>query len=161
MTNDIPSVQPTDHLEDRPEPVSDASAALASPTPSKPASTPELVSQLSHEVTRLVRDELRLAQLEVSGKAKKAGVGVGMFGAAGLIALFGLGTLIATAVLALALAVDAWLAALIVAVVLFAVAGIAALVGRNSVRAAAPPVPTEAMASTQRDVETAKEAAHR
>jgi len=125
------------------------------------ASTPELVTQLSQEVTRLVRDELQLAKLEVTGKAKKAGLGVGMFGAAGIIALFGVGTLIATAVLALALAMDAWAAALIVAVFLLAVAGIAALVGRNSVRSATPPAPGEAIASTRRDIETAKEAAKR
>ena len=125
------------------------------------ASTPELVTQLSQEVSRLVRDELQLAKLEVSSKAKKAGVGVGMFGAAGIIALYGVGTLIATAVLALALVLDAWLAALIVAVVLLAVAGVAALLGRSSVRDAAPPVPEEAIASTRRDVETAKEATKR
>ena len=129
--------------------------------PPEAASTPELVTRLSHEVTRLVRDELRLAQLEVTGKAKKAGVGIGMFGAAGVIALYGVGALIATAILALALAVDAWLAALIVAVVLFAAAGIAALMGRRSVRQASPPVPEEAIASTRRDVETVKGAAHR
>jgi uncharacterized membrane protein YqjE len=125
------------------------------------ASTPELATQLSHEVTRLVRDELRLAQLEVTGKAKKAGVGAGMFGAAGVIALFGLGTLIATAVLALDLVLDAWLAALIVAVVLLVIAGVAALMGRGSMRQAAPPLPQEAMASARRDVSTAKEATHR
>lgn len=125
------------------------------------ASTPELVTRLSQEVSQLVRDELQLAKLEVSGKAKKAGVGVGMFGAAGIIALFGVGTLIATAVLALALVVDAWLAALIVAVVLLVAAGIAALVGRSSVRQATPPVPEAAMASTRRDIEAAKGAARR
>ena len=75
----------------------------------------ELVSRLSSEVSQLVRDELRLAQAEMSGKAKKAGIGAGMFGAAGLLALYGGGVLITTAILALALAVDAWLAALIVA----------------------------------------------
>jgi uncharacterized membrane protein YqjE len=129
--------------------------------PPESASTPQLVTQLSHEVSRLVRDELRLAQLEVTGKAKKAGVGAGMFGAAGLIALFGLGTLIATAVLALSLALDAWLAALIVTVVLFLAAGIAAVLGRSELRAATPPVPEEALASTRQDIETAKEATHR
>ena len=124
-------------------------------------STPELVTQLSREISQLLRDELRLAQLEVTSKAKKAGIGAGMFGAAGIIALYGVGTLIATAVLALALVLDAWLAALIVAVVLLAGAGVAALIGRSSVRGAAPPLPEEAIASTRRDVETAKEATKR
>ena len=116
-------------------------------------STGELVSQLSNEVTQLVRDELRLAQLEVGGKAKKAGLGVGMFGAAGLLALYGLGALIATAILALALAMDAWLAALIVAVVLFAGAAVAALLGKRRVEEAAPPVPTRAVESLKRDAD--------
>ena len=104
-------------------------------------------------MSRLVRDELRLAQVEVSGKAKKAGVGVGMFGAAGLLALYGVGVLIATAILALALALDAWLAALIVGVVLLAVAGIAALLGKKRVTEAAPPVPTLALDNVKEDVD--------
>lgn len=115
-------------------------------------STGELVSRLSHDVTQLVRDELRLAQAEVTGKAKQAGIGVGMFSAAGLLALYGLGVLIATAVLALALAVDAWLAALIVAVVLFAAAGVAALMGKQRVSEATPPVPERAIDNVKQDV---------
>ena len=119
-------------------------------------STGELVSRLSNEVSQLVRDEFRLAQLEVSGKAKKAGLGVGMFGAAGLLALYGVGVLIATAILALALAMDAWLAALIVAVVLLAAAGVAALLGKRRVEEAAPPVPTTAVENLKRDVDAVR-----
>ena len=78
------------------------------PTPGQSSttdsSTGQLVSELSQDVSQLVRDELRLAQVEVSGKAKKAGIGVGMFGAAGIVALYAVGVLIATAILALALA---------------------------------------------------------
>ncbi len=103
-----------------------------------------------------MRDEFRLAQLEVSGKAKKAGLGVGMFGAAGLLALYGVGVLIATAILALALAMDAWLAALIVAVVLLAAAGVAALLGKKRVEEAAPPVPTTAVENVKRDVDAVR-----
>ena len=121
-------------------------------------STGELVSRLSSEVSQLVRDEFRLAQMEVTGKAKKAGIGAGMFGAAGLLALYGVGVLIATAILALALAVDAWLAALIVAVVLLAAAGVVALVGKKRVQEAAPPVPSKAVDSVKRDIETVRHA---
>ena len=128
------------------------------PAPGRPGgpanpSTGELVSQLSDEMSRLVRDELRLAQVEMSGKAKKAGVGVGMLGAAGLLTLYGVGVLIATAILALALALDAWLAALIVGVVLLAVAGIAALLGKKRVTEASPPVPTLAVDNVKEDVD--------
>ena len=119
-------------------------------------STGELVSQLSNEVTQLVRDELRLAQIEVTGKAKKAGVGAGMLGVAGLLALYGVGVLIATAVLALALAVDAWLAALIVAGVLLAAAGVAALLGKKRVQDATPPLPTRAVDGVKRDIDTVR-----
>ena len=103
-----------------------------------------------------MRDEFRLAQLEVSGKAKKAGLGVGMFGAAGLLALYGVGVLLATVILALALAMDAWLAALIVAVVLFVAAGVAALLGKKRVEEAAPPVPTMAVENLKRDVDAVR-----
>jgi len=128
------------------------------PPASVDPSTGELVSRLSTELSQLVRDELRLAQVEVKGKAKKAGLGVGMFGAAGLLALYGVGVLIATAILALALAVDAWLAALIVAVVLLAAAAIAGLVGKKRVQEAAPPVPSKAVDSIKRDIDTVRQA---
>jgi uncharacterized membrane protein YqjE len=121
-------------------------------------STGELVSRLSNEVTQLVRDELRLAQAEMKGKAKKAGMGAGMFGAAGLLALYGGGVLITTAILGLALAVDAWLAALIVGVVLLAAAGVAALLGKQRVHEATPAVPSRAVDSVKRDIETVRHA---
>ena len=125
------------------------------------ASTGELLSRLSSEVSQLVREELRLAQIEVTGKAKKAGLGVGMFGAAGVLALYAVGVLIATAILALALAVDAWLAALVVGVVLLAAAGITALLGKKRVQEAAPPVPSRAVDSVKRDIETVRRARDR
>src|SRR5690348_10718686 len=83
------------------------------------ASTAELVRLAADQVSRLVRDELQLARMEMSVKARRFGVGAGLFGTAGVVALYGLGVLIATAVLALALVLPAWLAALIVAVALF------------------------------------------
>jgi len=121
-------------------------------------STGELVSRLSQDVSRLVRDELRLAQVEVADKAKTAGIGAGILGAAGIIALYGVGVLIATAILALALALDAWLAALIVGVVLLAVGGVAGLIGKKRVADAAPPVPERAIEAVKRDVDAVKHA---
>lgn len=117
----------------------------------------DLVSAVSADLTRLVRDELRLAQAEVTDKAKQAGVGVGAFGAAGVLALYALGVLLAAAVLGLATVLPAWLAALLVAVVVLVVAGIAALVGRKKVQEAAPPVPTRAVESVRTDVQEIKE----
>jgi len=124
-------------------------------------STKELVQELAEQTSTLVRRELALAQLELKEKGKRAGIGGGLFGSAGLLALYGVGALVAAAVLALTTAVDGWLAALIVAVVLLAAAGVAALVGKNQVARAVPPAPEEAIASTKRDVQEVREHARR
>lgn len=123
-------------------------------------SVAELLTRLSEQSTRLIRDELELAKVEITDKVRHAGVGAGMFGAAGVLAWFGLGALIATAILALSLALPAWLAALVVTVVVFAAAGVAALAGRRQVQEAAPPVPRETIDSVERDVAEVKEASH-
>ena len=116
----------------------------------------ELVGQLTEQVSLLVRDELALAQAELKAKGKAAGMGAGLFGGAGLVAAYGLGVLIAAAVLGLAVAVDAWLAALIVGVVVLAVAGVMALVGKKQVTKATPPLPTESIEGVRQDVEALK-----
>jgi hypothetical protein len=123
----------------------------------KNASTGELIGRLSEQLSTLVRDEARLAQAEVTQKAKKLGLGAGLFGGAGLMAFFGLAVLITAAVLGLAEVLPGWVAALIVAVVLFAVAGVLALVGRKDVAQASPPVPTQAIAGVQADLATVKQ----
>jgi hypothetical protein len=116
----------------------------------------ELVGRLSDDTVRLVRDELRLAQAEMSQKAKAAGLGAAMFVGAGIVALYGLGVLIAAAVVGLSLVVALWAATLIVAAVLFAVAGAAALAGKKEFEKAGPPLPTESVQSTTRDVDELK-----
>lgn len=119
-------------------------------------STGELLSRISEQTSRLIRDELKLAQLEMTEKGKRAGIGVGLFGGAGVIAAFGLGCLIAAAVLGLALAVAPWLAALIVGLALIVVAGVAALFGKKEVTQATPPVPVDAIDGVKQDVHTLK-----
>jgi uncharacterized membrane protein YqjE len=121
----------------------------------------ELIQRASQQTATLVRDEIRLAKLELEEKAKRVGAGAGMLGGAALVAVFGVGALVAALILALATAIDAWLAALIVAVGLLALAGVLALTGKNQIVAATPPVPEEAIESTKHDVETIKEHAHR
>jgi hypothetical protein len=138
---------------DRPNAV--AEAAAASPTDEKSLS--ELAQQLSEQTTALARKEVELAKAEMAIKAKRIGVGAGAFGAAGIVALFAVGALTATLILALATAMSAWLAALIVTAVYGAVAGALALVGRQRVEAGTPPVPERAIESSKQDVETAKE----
>ncbi|GAA4136294.1 phage holin family protein [Actinomadura keratinilytica] len=106
------------------------------------ASTAELIRHLSEQSARLVREELRLAQLELRHKSGRAAKAAKMFGGAGALALYGGGALVAAAVLALALVLPAWAAALIMAGVLFVVAGLMALQGRRHLRLATPPVRT-------------------
>jgi uncharacterized membrane protein YqjE len=124
-------------------------------------SVSELVQQASNQAAALVRDEVKLAQVELQEKGKRAGIGAGLFGGSGLFALYALGALVATAIMALATAVDAWLAGLIVAVVLFAVAGVLALTGKKQVEQATPPAPEQAMDSVKTDVDHIKARASR
>jgi uncharacterized membrane protein YqjE len=119
-----------------------------------------LVNQLTQQVPDLIRSEIRLAQAEVSEKGKRAGVGIGMFSVAGLLAFFAVATLITTAILALALVVDAWLAALIVAVVLLAAAAVAGVLGKNKVASATPAKPERAMEGVKEDIATVKGGHH-
>ncbi len=115
-------------------------------------STADLVRLASAQLTELVRDELRLARTEMVEKGKRAGFGAGLFGAAGVAAFYGVGALIATAILALALLMPAWASALVVAAVLFLAAAVAALVGRGLLRRAVPAMPTEAARNVQEDL---------
>ncbi|HET8604444.1 MAG TPA: phage holin family protein [Marmoricola sp.] len=123
--------------------------------------TAELLNRLSAQSTELVRKEIELAKVEVTEKAKHLGLGAGLFSTAGLLALYGLAAAIATAMIALALVLPWWLSALIVTVLLFVAAGVAALVGKKQVQQGSPPVPEHAIASTRLDVEEVKEARHR
>ena len=136
------------------------SAAPGSLAPAD-ASVGELIKAMSADLSRLVRNEMQLAQTEISAKAKKAGVGVGAFGGAGVLALYGIGVLIAAAVLGLAVVLPPWLAALLIGIVVLAVAGVVALVGKRKVSEAAPVVPERTVASVKEDVAEIKESIQR
>jgi len=112
----------------------------------------ELVKELSEQTSTLVRKEVELAKAELAEKGKKAGIGAGMFGGAGLFGFFAFAGLTATFILALSEAMAPWLAALIVTVVYGAIAGVLALQGKNKVKEAGPPVPEAAVDSTKEDV---------
>jgi len=121
----------------------------------------QLVRQLAEQVSQLVRDELKLAALEMTGKAKTAARGAELLGGGGVVAVYGAGCLVAAAVIALAGVMRPWLAALIVGAALLAAAGIAALAGRSQLSKATPPVPSRAADSVRADVEQIRESAHR
>jgi len=120
------------------------------------ASVADLAKQLSEQTTRLVRQEVELAKAELSVKGKQAGIGAGMFGGAALLGIFALACLTTAIIAALSLAMDAWIAALIVAVVYAAGAGVAALMGKNKVNEALPPVPEDSVESVKEDVQWTK-----
>lgn len=128
--------------------------------PAGQQSTADLVNHAAAQISTLVRDELALAKLELAEKGKRAGLGGGLFGGAAVLALYGLGLLLTLAVVLLDLAWPLWLAVLVVMVVVFAAAGIAALLGRNQLKAATPPLPGDAIAGVQTDVQTVKTAVH-
>jgi len=118
--------------------------------------TSELLKQLTDQTTRLVKQEIELAKLELQEKGKKAGVGAGMFGGAAALGLYALGALTATIILALATFLPGWVAALIVTVVYGAIAGVLALRGKAQVKQATPPVPEQAVETTKEDARWVK-----
>ena len=120
----------------------------------------ELVKRLSEQVSVLVRDELKLAQLEMSRKGKQAGVGAGMLGGSGLIAFYGVGCLLACAIIGLSRVVQPWLAALIVGAALLALGAVVALLGKARLSKATPPVPEQAAESVKADINEIRESAH-
>lgn len=129
--------------------MNEQSTATARAGTSSDASLGDLVRQLSDQSSRLVRDEMRLMQAELRQSVRHAALGAGLGGAAGLLALLGSLAILAGAIAALALALPVWAAALIVGVVLFAAAGVAAMLGKKQVDEVTPAVP--------QTVETVKE----
>jgi hypothetical protein len=126
---------------------------------SQQRSVSELLQQLTEQTSRLAQKEIELAKAEMAIKGKRIGIGAGAFSAAGLLALLALGALTAAAIIGLATAVDAWLAALIVAVAYLLIAGVLALAGRSKVQAAAPPLPEQTVESVRADVQQTKQKA--
>jgi uncharacterized membrane protein YqjE len=139
-------------------------ADLLNGSPVRPVadqSTSELVQRASEQVSRLVKDEIALAKAELAEKGKHAGIGAGLFGAGGVLALYGIGALIATLIIVFDLFLPLWLAALIIATSLFLIAGILALIGKKQVTKAVPPEPKAAIESVKADVDEVKQAVSR
>jgi len=115
----------------------------------------ELVKQLAEETSNLVRQELDLAKAEMTEKGKRAGIGFGMFGGAGVVTLLALGALTTCLIAALDTGMALWLAALIVAIVYGAIAAVLGLVGKERLHEVSP-VPEQTQRSVKEDVEWAK-----
>ena len=116
----------------------------------------QLVGEISETGARLVRAEIELFKAELTGRAQKIGIGAGLLAAAGVLALYFLGAAIATAIIALALVVDLWLAALIVTVLLLLVVAVLALIGIRSVKKGTPPSTIRAIETVQEDIDAIK-----
>ncbi|GAA4060654.1 phage holin family protein [Streptomyces shaanxiensis] len=121
----------------------------------------ELVQRATQQLSQLVRDEMRLAQAEMTEKGKRFGKGGGLFGGAGLVGVLTLQALVATVIAALSLVMDVWLAALIVTAVLAAVTALMAALGKQQFSRASPPTPQQTVDSVKADVAEIKEKAQR
>jgi uncharacterized membrane protein YqjE len=115
----------------------------------------ELVKDLANQTSTLVRQEIRLAQAEVTQRGKTAGKGAGMLAGAGVAALLGLGALTAVIVIALDGALALWLAALIVTVLWLALAAALGLSGKKALQASTPPAP-QTVETVKEDIRWAK-----
>lgn len=127
--------------------------------PTADASIGELLRQLSSQTSRLVRDEMRLAQKEFQESAKHAGVGAGLLSVAGVLAFLGLAAVIAAGIAALSLVMPVWAAALVVGLLLFVAAGIAALVSKKQAEEITPAAP-RTVETLKADLQELKDARH-
>jgi len=115
-------------------------------------STFAILAALPGQIIGLVKAELANIKLELMEKAKKVGIGIGLFAAAAAIMFFVLGVLIAAAILGLATVLPGWAAALIVAFVLILLAGLCVFIGMRQLRAATPPL-EDSLESIEDDVQ--------
>ena len=134
---------------------------MTDPQPSTQTDQPvgDLVKQLSQQTSELARKEVELAKAELAQKGRQAGIGAGMFGAAGLFGIFAFAVLTTAAILALAIVLDAWLAAVIVGAAYAAIAGVLALTGKQRVEEATPPAPERTIRNVKEDVQWTKQRA--
>lgn len=132
-----------------------AASANGQPNELREESIGALLKQLSEQTSTLVKQELELARAELTEKGKEAGVGAGLLGGGGVVALLAAGALTAAIIAALATGMPTWLAALIVAVVYGIAAAVLALSGKNKVTHATPPAP-QTVETIKEDVAWAK-----
>ena len=118
-----------------------AHSASSSPSGARTSSRPEepsvgaLVQSAMADVSTLIRSEIELAKAEVGKSAKKAGIGAGAFGAAGALLFFsGIFLFVTIAEFLTWLGLIRWISYLLVWLLLLVLAGIAALIGRRSIK---------------------------
>jgi len=125
-------------------------------TQKRQESVPELVKELTRDISELVRQEIELARAEMTEKGKKAGLGVGMFGGAAVLGMAVVGGSMATVIILLDLAMPLWLASLIATILYATAAGLLALRGRDELRETGAPIPERTKESVKEDIKWAK-----
>ncbi len=112
--------------------------------------------QVAEHASSLAKLELELAGLELKRKVGSLGAGLGLGIGAALLALFGLGFLLATVVAALAIVLDTWLALLLVTAGLFALAALLGLLSFARIKKGTPPIPEQAIREAKLTTEALK-----
>lgn len=97
-----------------------------------------LVTSMIDGLRTLARQHVELAKLEVAEAASVRAQGAGMFGGAAVVAMYAVGFLAAAGAAGLAVVLPVWASILIVGVLLLAVAGVLAMLGRRAMRTAPP-----------------------
>ncbi len=130
-----------------------ASSPRATPPPAaERRSLFALIADVPRLIGDLVRAEIAALKAEIAAKMKAAGIGAGLLVGAAVFGLFAVLVLIAAGVLALALVLPPWAAALIIGAVLLIIAAIIAAIGIGQLKRGVPPTPTETIESVKDDV---------
>jgi hypothetical protein len=111
-----------------------------------------LLSDLPGLVKELIAAEIDQLKAELARKFTALGIGAGLIAGAAVVVLFAVGVLLTAAILALALVMPGWLAALLVALLLLIIAAIIGWVGYVKLKSGMPPVPTESISSLKKDL---------
>jgi tetrahydromethanopterin S-methyltransferase subunit C len=120
----------------------------------------EAAKQVTERASSIARLELELASLELKRKAASLGLGIGLTVGAAVVGLFALAVGIATAIIALAIVLDLWLASLIVFVALLVIVAILAFLGIRRIQRGTPPLPEQAIEEARRTTAAIKGNGH-
>jgi membrane protein len=128
---------------------------MASPLQTQ-RSVSDVLQDIIGNLQQIVRDEFRLAKVEVEDKAHRAARPASILAAGAVLGLYGLGFLLLAAVYGLSLVIAPWLAALLVGAVLAIVAAILVSSGRTRLNEI-DPVPEKTVQSMKENVQWTKE----
>lgn len=133
---------------------------MTQPAPAEPTARKRSLFALLSDIPRLVTDlvtaEIEQLKAELTAKAKALGIGAGLIAGAAVVLLFMVGVLLTAGILALALVMPGWAAALVVAGVLLIIAAILAWVGYLRLKSGMPPVPTDTIESIRNDIDVVR-----